>query len=156
LDLSSLPTLNASLNAISTILLIAGYVLIRRRRAVAQHRACMIAAFATSTLFLISYVIYHANIGSRPFTGVGPIRVVYFTILITCRPGSGGSPAGDRHAGARPAPRRRAPSPHRAVDVSYLALCVGDGGGRVRDALQDLAVPGFTDSPGSRVLEFKN
>ena len=43
----------------------------------------MLAAFATSALFLVSYVVYHANIGSRPFTGQGPIRVVYFSILIT-------------------------------------------------------------------------
>src|SRR5687767_8686396 len=43
----------------------------------------MIAAFATSTLFLICYVVYHANVGSKPFTGQGPIRPVYFVILIT-------------------------------------------------------------------------
>jgi uncharacterized membrane protein YozB (DUF420 family) len=82
LDLTALPTLNATLNGLSTILLSAGYVLIRRRR-IAQHRACMIAAFVTSVLFLISYVIYHANIGSRPFMGTGPVRLVYFVILIT-------------------------------------------------------------------------
>ena len=43
----------------------------------------MIGAFATSTLFLISYLIYHANVGSKPFLGQGPIRIVYFTILIS-------------------------------------------------------------------------
>jgi uncharacterized membrane protein YozB (DUF420 family) len=82
LDFSILPTLNATLNGISTVLLSVGYVFIRRRE-IARHRACMIAAFATSTLFLISYVIYHANIGSRSFTGTGTIRLVYFSILIT-------------------------------------------------------------------------
>ena len=43
----------------------------------------MLAAFATSALFLTSYLVYHANVGSRPFPGVGAVRVVYFTILIT-------------------------------------------------------------------------
>ena len=62
--------------------LLAGYYFIRQRR-IARHRAAMIGAFTMSTLFLISYVIYHANIGSRPFQGQGPIRVVYFAILIT-------------------------------------------------------------------------
>ena len=82
ISITDLPALNATLNGIAAIFLTAGYVCIRTRR-IAQHRACMIAAFATSTLFLISYVIYHANIGSRPFTGQGAIRVVYFIILIT-------------------------------------------------------------------------
>ena len=77
-----LPAVNASLNAISAVLLVIGYVLIRKRR-ITQHRRVMIAAFATSTLFLIGYVIYHANVGSRPFTGQGTIRTVYFVVLIT-------------------------------------------------------------------------
>ena len=80
--ITDLPAVNATLNAISAILLLIGYVLIRRKR-IQQHRRVMIAAFATSTLFLISYVIYHANVGSKPFPGQGPIRVVYFTILIS-------------------------------------------------------------------------
>jgi uncharacterized membrane protein YozB (DUF420 family) len=73
---------NASLNAIATVLLIFGYVCIRRRW-IAAHRAAMVAAFATSVLFLISYLIYHAHAGSRPFPGQGNIRVIYFVILIT-------------------------------------------------------------------------
>jgi putative membrane protein len=82
ISVTDLPALNATLNGIAAIFLTIGYVCIRTRR-IAQHRACMIAAFTTSTLFLISYLIYHAHIGSRPFTGQGPIRVVYYTILIT-------------------------------------------------------------------------
>lgn len=82
MEIADLPALNATLNATSTVLLLTGYVLIRRRH-IAQHRACMLAALATSTLFLVSYVIYHANAGSRPFAGTGPIRVVYFAILLT-------------------------------------------------------------------------
>lgn len=80
--IASLPAVNATLNAIAAVLLLCGYVMIRRRR-IETHRKFMLAAFATSALFLVSYVVYHANIGSRPFTGQGPIRVVYFSILIT-------------------------------------------------------------------------
>jgi putative membrane protein len=82
LSVTDLPALNATLNAIAAVFLTAGYICIRTRR-IAAHRACMIAAFVTSALFLTSYLIYHANVGSRPFTGQGAIRVVYFTILIT-------------------------------------------------------------------------
>lgn len=82
LELHDLPALNATLNGLSGVLLSCGYLCIRRRR-IAWHRACMLAAFTTSALFLISYVIYHANIGSKPFTGHGVIRSVYFTILLT-------------------------------------------------------------------------
>jgi putative membrane protein len=82
MDLSSLPTLNAILNSISGLLLVTGYLMIRQRRLKA-HRACMLGAFTTSTLFLISYVIYHVNVGSIAFTGHGVIRIVYFTILIS-------------------------------------------------------------------------
>lgn len=81
-SVSDLPLVNASLNAIATVLLIFGYVCIRQRR-IAAHRAAMIAAFATSVLFLISYLIYHAHAGSRPFPGQGNIRVIYFVILIS-------------------------------------------------------------------------
>ena len=79
---ADLPAVNATLNAIAAILLVTGYILIRQRRW-RQHRAVMLAAFTTSSLFLISYVIYHANAGSHPFAGQGRIRIVYFTILIT-------------------------------------------------------------------------
>ena len=82
MEITALPTLNALLNSISAVLLTTGYVLIRRRR-VAQHRACMLAAFGTSTLFLVSYLVYHATVGSVPFTGEGGIRIVYFAILIS-------------------------------------------------------------------------
>jgi uncharacterized membrane protein YozB (DUF420 family) len=82
MSISDLPALNASLNATSAILLTTGYVFIRRGH-VRRHRAMMIAAFAVSTLFLISYTVYHAHAGSKPFPGHGGIRVVYFAILIT-------------------------------------------------------------------------
>jgi len=82
MELSSLPTLNAVLNSVSATLLVAGYVMIRQRR-IRAHRVCMLSAFATSALFLVSYVVYHANVGSVPFTGQGAIRVVYFSVLIS-------------------------------------------------------------------------
>jgi uncharacterized membrane protein YozB (DUF420 family) len=81
-SLSDLPALNATLNATAAVLLMSGYAFIRRGH-VRRHRAAMISACIVSVLFLTSYVIYHANIGSRPFTGRGPIRIVYFTILLT-------------------------------------------------------------------------
>lgn len=82
MSVADLPAVNATLNAIAATLLVVGYVLIRRGR-IEQHRRVMLAAFAISALFLVSYLVYHANAGSRPFTGQGPIRTVYFTILIT-------------------------------------------------------------------------
>lgn len=79
--IDSLPHLNASLNAVSTILLITGWILIKRRR-IPEHRRVMIAAVVTSALFLTSYVVYHANAGSRPYHGTGVVRTIYFAILI--------------------------------------------------------------------------
>jgi len=79
----SFPALNATLNGIAAVLLTIGYVLIRRRQ-INAHRKVMIAAFTVSILFLISYVAYHYQIrGSKHFEGTGPIRTVYFTILIS-------------------------------------------------------------------------
>jgi uncharacterized membrane protein YozB (DUF420 family) len=79
---SDLPAVNATLNATSAILLCIGWILIKRGRWTA-HRAVMIAAFCTSVLFLISYLTYHAQVGSVRFTKSGAIRTVYFTILLT-------------------------------------------------------------------------
>ena len=82
MSVTDLPALNASLNALATVLLLAGWFFVRRKD-VARHRASMAGALAASAAFLTSYVVYHYHAGSRPFTGTGPIRVVYFTILIT-------------------------------------------------------------------------
>jgi putative membrane protein len=82
LDVSALPGLNAFLNGTSAVLLSIGYILIRRGN-VTAHRACMVSAFGVSALFLISYVIYHSQAGSVRFTGHGPIRLVYFFLLVT-------------------------------------------------------------------------
>ena len=80
--IADLPAVNATLNGLAALFLVAGYVLVKRGRR-DLHKRCMLAALATSTLFLVSYVVYHWNAGSRPFTGTGPIRAVYFGILIT-------------------------------------------------------------------------
>lgn len=82
IEIADLPAVNASLNAIATVLLATGWVLISQGK-VEQHRRCMLAAFVTSALFLTSYLVYHFNVGSIAFTGQGPIRILYFTILIS-------------------------------------------------------------------------
>lgn len=81
IPVEQLPTLNAALNSICTVLLVIGYRHIRAGR-IDQHRRTMLTAFATSVIFLISYVIYHWHVGSKPYTGEGFLRVVYFTILV--------------------------------------------------------------------------
>ena len=82
MTVSDLPALNATLNATCAVLLVIGWTLIKRGR-IRQHRAVMIAAVCTSALFLISYLVYHAQVGSVRFTKTGSIRVVYFTVLLT-------------------------------------------------------------------------
>ena len=77
-----LPAVNATLNATSGILLVIGFALIRAGRR-QQHRAVMLAAFSASSLFLVSYVVYHAQVGSVRFTREGFVRPLYYAILIT-------------------------------------------------------------------------
>ena len=81
ITISDLPTVNATLNTISTVLLTIGFLMIRRRNIVA-HRNCMIAAFIVSGFFLTAYLIYHDHAGSTSFEGSGWIRFVYFAVLI--------------------------------------------------------------------------
>ena len=80
--ISDFPAINATLNATSGVLLIVGYLLMRARR-IEWHRRFMIAASVVSLLFLICYVVYHAQVGSVRFTRQGFVRPLYFTILIT-------------------------------------------------------------------------
>ena len=82
MDVRDLPTLNAILNSTSAVLLVAGYRFIRQRR-IEAHRRTMVAAFAVSVLFLVSYLIYHAQVRSVPFPGTGAIRTLYLSILLT-------------------------------------------------------------------------
>jgi putative membrane protein len=82
LTVHDLPAVNATLNGISAILLVVAYLLIRARR-IDQHRRVMLAAFTTSSLFLICYLVYHAQVGSVRFTRQGFVRPLYYTILVT-------------------------------------------------------------------------
>ena len=82
IPLAALPACNAGLNALSAVFLVAGYYAIRRQR-VRLHRTCMLAAFATSITFLVSYLTYHASVGSIRFAGPGWVRPIYLTILGT-------------------------------------------------------------------------
>ena len=82
MDYSTLPHLNAMLNATSGLLLLAGFYFISRRR-ITAHLRCMTAALVVSCVFLASYLVYHYNHGSTRFVGQGYIRPIYFFILLT-------------------------------------------------------------------------
>ena len=81
MTIADLPTVNASLNALSALLLVTGFVFIRRGE-IARHRLCMLGALAVSALFLASYVTYHAHHGSTPYPGTGWMRGLYFLVLV--------------------------------------------------------------------------
>lgn len=81
MSVTDLPALNALLNLTAGTLLVIGWFFIKTRRTKA-HRRTMIAAFCTSALFLVSYLIYHGQVGSKPFTGTGVLRTIYFSILV--------------------------------------------------------------------------
>lgn len=81
MNVTDLPTLNAVLNGLAAVLLTVGFVEIKRGH-IEKHRRLMLTAFGVSGLFLVSYVIYHVQVGSVPYTGTGIWRVIYFTILI--------------------------------------------------------------------------
>ncbi len=82
MNVAMLPHVNASLNATSGVLLLAGFYCIRRRW-ISAHRACMVAAFSVTMAFFASYLTYHAHVGSITFKGIGPSRTLYFAILIS-------------------------------------------------------------------------
>jgi len=122
-----LPSVNAALNATAAVLLVWGYTLIRRKR-IATHRKVMIAAFITSCLFLVCYIVYHAQVGSVRFQKTGAIRTVYLSIL------------GTHTVLAAVVPvlaiiTLRRGLPDRALDAADLAVRERDGGGGVRDAV---------------------
>ncbi len=81
-DASFLAPVNAGLNSLSALCLVLGYRAVRRQK-LSQHKALMLGAFLFSTLFLLSYIVYHYFHGDTPFTGTGLIRPFYFTILIS-------------------------------------------------------------------------
>jgi len=81
-SVTDLPAVNAILNGTAATLLVAGFALVRSGRREA-HRRVMTAAFACSILFLVSYLVYHAEVGSVRFQGTGAVRTVYLSILLT-------------------------------------------------------------------------
>lgn len=83
MDISILPTINAILNASSAILLTSGYYFIKKQKDEKAHKICMLSACGTSTLFLMSYLYYHAHHGMTRYAGRGIIRLLYFSILLT-------------------------------------------------------------------------
>jgi uncharacterized membrane protein YozB (DUF420 family) len=82
IDIHSLPAVNATLNGTAAVLLVIGYLLIRSGH-IQAHRRVMLTAFGVSMAFLVSYLIYHAHVGSVPYQKTGAVRPVYFSILIT-------------------------------------------------------------------------
>lgn len=82
MPLEAHPPLNAALNAVASVLLVAGFFFVRSKR-IAAHKACMLSAVSVSAVFLVSYLYYHYHAGSTPFPGQGFVRGLYFTILIT-------------------------------------------------------------------------
>ncbi|HMB54658.1 MAG TPA: DUF420 domain-containing protein [Thermoanaerobaculia bacterium] len=82
MNVTDLPAVNATLNGLAALLLVVGWFLIRARKR-AAHKAVMLSACAVSAVFLVSYLVYHYNVGSVRFTGEGTVRTVYFTILIS-------------------------------------------------------------------------
>lgn len=77
-----LPALNALLNSASTVFIVLGFLAIKKKKYV-THMKLMLTAFVTSSLFLLSYLLYHNFVGHTPFPGEGAIRPFYFTILIS-------------------------------------------------------------------------
>lgn len=82
IGLHDLPALNAALNGVAAVLLVTGYAFIRRGH-IARHRACMVSALLVSSVFLVSYVVYHLEVGSIRFTHAGWPRVIYYAVLAT-------------------------------------------------------------------------
>ena len=82
MQIGDLPGVNATLNAVAAVLLVAGYSFIRSGRREA-HKRCMLAAFGCSVLFLVSYLYYHSQVGSVRFQGQGMVRILYLSLLLT-------------------------------------------------------------------------
>ena len=130
------PAVNATLNAIAAVLLTCGYVMIRRGRIRRTGVSCWRRSRPRRSSWC-RYVVYHANVGSRPFTGQGPIRVVYFAILITHVVLAAAILPLALITLTHALPRASTARPDRALDAADLALRLGDGRDRVPDAVSD-------------------
>ena len=120
-DLSTLPTLNASLNGLSATFLVGGYWMVRQGR-IGAHRACMLVAFACSVLFLVSYLFYHSQVGSMRFQGTGTLRTFYLTVLLTHSVLAAAVPILAAITDAGVAGSIRQACGHRTLDPAHLAL----------------------------------
>jgi putative membrane protein len=141
MTIADLPALNATLNFVATLFLIAGYAFIRNGDQI-RHRACMIGALLMSAAFLTSYLVYHYHAGSVPFEGQGPIRAVYFTILIThIILAAVILPLVLVTVRLRGDGALREPPPPGAVDVAHLDVRLGDRRRDLPDAVPDVTLP---------------
>jgi hypothetical protein len=116
------------LNATAAVLLVTAYVLIKQGRREA-HKRVMLAAFAVSSVFLVCYLIYHAQVGSVHYPHTGLIRTVYLTILTTH------TITRDHHAAPRSQGRVCPPQSHCPLDFPHLALRQCDRRGGIPDAV---------------------
>ena len=135
IDVHTLPLVNACLNGAASVLLVAGWRAIRGGH-VARHKTCMVGALVLSTLFLASYVTYHAAVGSVRFTSTGWERPLYYAVLLThvplarwcCRwrfsPWAGRSAGGSTRTGGSPAGRCRSGSTCRPLASSSISCCI--------------------------------
>ena len=133
----SLPALNAVLNASAAVLLMVGYALIRRGK-IQAHRRTMIGAFSVSVLFLISYLIYHAHVGSVRLNRHGTNRVSDDPVNPHCSGGIGAHP-GDDNAVPRVQTQRCTPPPNCPLDAAHLALRQHHWRCSVLDVVQNVA-----------------
>lgn len=82
MSVTDLPHVNAALNATATVLIVLGFVMIKRRR-IGLHKTCMLSAVAVSAAFLACYLVYHFEVGSVKYRGDGYLRTIYLSILLT-------------------------------------------------------------------------
>ena len=142
MTLHDLPALNAFLNGTAAVLLVTAFILIKQGRRDA-HKKVMLAAFTVSTLFLISYLTYHFQVGVTRYPHTGAIRTVYYTILFTHTVlAARGTDACDHHAASGVEGRVRAAQENRPLDAADLAVRERHGRGRLFDAVSVLKICG--------------
>jgi hypothetical protein len=147
---ADLPALNAALNATAAVLLVIGFFFIKAGR-IQAHKRMMLSAFITSGLFLTSYVVYHAQVGSKPFPGTGVLRTISLRDSDPSRDaGSRRLAARTHHAQARTGAQRRRPPSNREDHAADLVVRLGNGCDCVRDAVSTPLIPEFEITSGRR------
>ncbi len=146
------PTINATLNGASAVLLFTGHSLIKRGR-MAAHRAVMIAAVISSSLFLSCYLYYHAHVGSVRFQGTRLVAAgIFYYSDFAYDSGNRDCAAGDHYSNPRAARALRPPSRHRSLDIPPMAVCFNHRGCDLRDAVSPVCSVGLPPRHG--VTEF--